>query len=217
MRRNNWFGTALFVFAVLFVIGGLFLKWPDFAHKQEVARVLSGRSVLDASLTITYSKPPIYLERYTMHNDNGVSSVVYKVQGYSGKVVTITLPPRKTYDVSFFFQQLVLEGVWQLTNKPAAGDTTALYTVHVHQVADNQQGSRTIVFTDPHYWAVEAGRQYSIQLSKNSPAPADLTKLTSTSLADPRYEKIVQEFRNFGPPSFRQEAAQARRLVAASQ
>lgn len=216
MRRDSWFGTAIFIFAVIFIVlGTIFIPWPDFQHKKEVTRVGQSASVLDLSLAIKYDKPPIYLEQYTMHNDNGVSSVQYKIQGYSGKVITITMPPDKTYAVTFFFEDVVQDGIWQLMNKPDAGDTGARYTLHIHQVADREQGSRTITFTDPHYWALEAGRQYHIQLSKNSPTP-DLTKLESTSLADPRYEKIVKAFRAFGSPSFREKVHQAQALVRAS-
>jgi hypothetical protein len=100
-------------------------------------------------------------------------------------------------------------------NKPPAGNTDVHYTLHIFQVADNKQGQRTILFTDPRYWAVTAGRQYQIELSKNSPTP-DLTKLKSTTLADPRYEKIVQAFRNFGPPSFRQKVVKAQALIRSS-
>lgn len=216
MRRDSWFGTAVFIFAVIFIVlGTIFIPWPDFQHKQELARVGRSASVLDVGLTIKYDKPPIYLEQYTMHNDNGISTVQYKIQGYSGKVVTITLPPDKTYAVTFFFEQVVQDGIWQLMNKPPTGNTSVHYTLHIHQVADNKQGSRTITFTDPQYWAVEAGRQYHIQLSPNSPTP-DLTKLQSTSLADPRYEKIVQAFRAFGPGPFRQKVRQAQALVRSS-
>ena len=213
MRRDNWFGTAIFIFVVLFIIAGLvFIKWPDFQNKPQLSRVRNSASVLDLSLLIKYDKPPIYEERYTMRNNNGVSTAQYRIQGYSGKVVTITLPPDKTYAVTFFFEEVVQDGIWQLVNKPPAGNTDVHYTLHIHQVADQKQGSRTVVFTDPHYWAVTAGRQYHIVLSKNSPTP-DLTKLNSTSLADPRYEQIVQAFRNFGPPSFRQKVAKAQALI----
>lgn len=216
MRRDNLFGTAIFIFAVVFIVlGTIFIPWPDFQHKPEVTRVRQSASVLDLSLLMKYDKPPIYLEQYTMHNDNGISNVEYKIQGYSGKVVTITLPPDKTYAVTFFFQDVVQDGIWQLMNKPDAGNTSVRYTLHIHQVADREQGSRTITFTDPHYWAIEAGRQYHIQLSQHSPTP-DLTKLQSTSLADPRYEKIVNAFRAFGPPSFRGKVRQAQALVRAS-
>lgn len=213
MRRDSWFGTAIFIFVVVFVIAGLvFIKWPDFQNKSQVARVRNSQSVLDLSLTIKYDKPPIYEERYTMHNDNGVSTAQYRIQGYSGKVVTITLPPDKTYAVTFFFEEVVQDGIWQLVSKPPAGNTDVHYILKIHQVADTKQGSRTVVFTDPHYWAVAAGRQYHIVLSKNSPTP-DLTKLNSTSLADPRYEQIVQAFRNFGPASFREKIAKAQALI----
>ncbi len=216
MRRSSWFGTAVFVFAVIFIVCGLvFIKWPDFQHKQELVNVLHSKSILDVSLTIKYDKPPVYLEQYVMHNENGISSAQYKVQGYSGKVVTIALPPDKTYAVTFFFEQVVQDGIWQLVNKPSIGNTSLHYTLHIHQVAGDKQGTRTIVFTDPHYWAVAAGRQYEIQLSPNSPTP-DLTKLKSTSLADPRYLKIVQAFRSFGTPAFRQKVAQAQALVRSS-
>ena len=216
MRRGSWFGTAIFVFAVVFIVlGTIFIPWPDFQHKKEVTQVREGASVLDLSLAIKYDKPPLYLEQYTMRNDNGVSTAQYKIQGYSGKVVTITLPPDKTYAVTFFFEDVVQDGIWQLMNKPPAGNTAVHYTLHVHRVAGKEQGSRTVVFTDPQYLAVTAGRQYHIQLSTKSPTP-DLTKRQSTTLADPRYEKIVNAFRNFGTPAFRAKIAQAQALVRSS-
>ncbi|HZZ65918.1 MAG TPA: hypothetical protein VFE17_10495 [Candidatus Baltobacteraceae bacterium] len=221
MPRSNWFGTAIFVFAVVFILAGLvFIKWPDFQHKADVNRVLYQHSLGEATLQIDYAKPPVYREQYTLVDDNGVSSAVYRIQGYSGKVVTISLPPERTTDpsrnVGYFFEDITQnDQAWQLVNKPPVGNTDVRYTLHVHQIADNRQGSRTVVFTDPKYWAVTAGRQYHIQLSKNSPTP-DLTKLQSTSLADPRYEKIVQAFRNFGPVSFRKKIAQAQALIRAS-
>ena len=206
----------MFIFAVVFVISGLvFFRWHDFENKAAVHRVLTSNSVLDASLTIQYDKPPVYSEQYHVHNDNGVSSAQYRIQGYSGKVVTLTLPPDKTYAVTFLFQEIVQDGIWQLTNRPDAGNTSARYTLHIFQIADKEHGSRTITFTDPHYWAVTAGRQYHIQLSRNGPTP-DLTKLQSTSLADPRFEKIVNAFRNFGSASFRERVTQAQAMVRRS-
>lgn len=221
MRRDSWFGTAVFVFAVVFIISGLvFIKWPDFQHKQDVAKVLNQHSLGEATLTINYDQPPIYLEQYTLRDDNGVSSAQYKIQGYSGKVVTITMPPEKTFspnrNVGYFFEDITQnDQAWQLMNKPPVGNTDEQYTLHIHQIADNRQGTRTVTFTDPHYWAITAGRQYHIQLSAHSPTP-DLTKLESTTIADPRYEKIVQAFRNFGPPSFRQKIEQAQAMVRSS-
>lgn len=214
--RRDWIGTAILIFAVIFIAAGLiFIRWPDFQHKSDVARVLNARSVLQMRLTIDYGKPPIYQERYVMGNQNGTSSAQYQITGYSGRVVTITLPPDKTYAVTFFFEQIVADGAWQLMNKPPRGNTDVRYTFWIHQVADNKSGSRTVTFTDPHYWAVTAGRQYEIHMSPGGPTP-DILKMSSTSMADPRYEKIVSAFRSFGSPSFRTKVAQAQQLVQRS-
>ena len=213
--RRPWLPTALFVFAIVFLLAGFLIKWPDFQNKPQVEKVLQAPTVLELHLTIAYAKPPIYQEQYVIRNNNGLSTAEYKITGYSGKVVTITIPPAKRYDMTFFFDDVVADGIWQLTNRPPRGNTDVRYTLYVHEMVNHKQGSRTVTFTDPHYWAVTAGRQYQIHLSRNSPTP-DLLKLQSTSLADPRFEKIVRAFRSFGPSSFRQKILQAQQLVSKS-
>lgn len=214
--RRNWLPTALFVFIIVFILAGtIFIKWPDFQNKPQVEKVLQAPTVLDLRMTVAYDKPPIYQEQYVIRNNNGLSTAQYKITGYSGKVVTITMPPAKTYAMTFFFDDVVADGIWQLTNRPPRGNTDVAYTLYVHELINHRQGSRTITFTDPHYWAVTAGRQYQIRLSRNSPTP-DLLKLQSTTLADPRFEKIVRAFRAFGPPSFRRKITQAQQLIRAS-
>jgi len=213
--RRPWLPAALFVFAIVFLLAGFLIKWPDFQNKPQVSKVLEAPTLLELQLTIAYDKPPIYQEQYVVRNDNGLSTARYKITGYSGKVVTITIPPAKRYDMTFFFDDVVQDGIWQLTNRPMRGNTDVRYTLYVHEAVNHKQGSRTITFTDPHYWAVTAGRQYEIHLSPNSPTP-DLLKLKSTALADPRFEKIINAFRSFGSPSFRQRVLQAQRLVSKS-
>jgi len=214
--RRPWLPATLFIFCIVFLIAGtIFIKWPDFQNKPEVSRVRQAPTVLDLRLTIKYDQPAIYEEQYLIRNNNGLSTAQYKITGYSGKVVTITIPPAKRYDMTFFFEDVVADGVWLLTNRPPRGNTDVHYTLYVHEIANRRQGSRTITFTDPHYWAVTAGRQYQIHLSPNSPTP-DLLRLKSTALADPRFEKIVRAFRSFGPASFRQKILQAQELVRKS-
>lgn len=210
--KQGYFGTAIFVFAVVVVIVGvIFIPWPEFAHRTEVSNILHSRSVLDVRLMLQYDKPPIYRESYHMRNDNGESEAIYRVEGYSGKVITLTLAPEKTYAVTFFFEQLVADGVWQLTNRPPAGKTDPAYTLTIYQEADNRHGSRTVHFTDPEYWAVAAGHQYAFGSSANG----TLT-LTGTQQADPRFKEVVDAFRSFGPSSFRAKVTQANATVRAS-
>jgi hypothetical protein len=167
-------------------------------------------SELYARLLIRYTKPPIYEEEYRMSDVEGVSTFRYRVRGYNGREISVTAPAARVYDVSFFFGRLGQDGIWQLVNKPALPDANAHYTVYVKQLADYQQGERTVTFTDPEYWATKAGRQFEIDLSKG--IPKNLLRIQSSQTADPRYAQIVADFRNFGPEEFRHnvQLAQAR-------
>lgn len=215
--KRDWFYTGLFIFCVVFLIVGTWVGirnhwWGDFQNKAEVSKVRQRPTILYLSLTIKYDNPPIYQEQYVMQNNNGLSSALYRVRAYSGKQVTILEPPRPAYEVTFFIEQVEQDGLWQLLNKPPRGNTSVHYTLYAHEIINGTQGSRTIVFTDPHYWAKTAGRQYELHLNPNSPTPNLLT-LKGTAIADPRYQQIVQAFRNFGPPVFRSKIAQAKQLV----
>lgn len=216
MNRKPTAGTLIFIFVVVMLIVGIrFIHWPDFAHNKELDRVANQQSAYYLKLTIRYDKPPVYEELWDIRDVNGISSAVYKITGYSGKVVSVTAPPDKNTNVSFFAERVVADGIWELTNRPQRGDTTKTYTLYIKQLADFKTGTRTIVFTDPHYWATTAGRQFHIHLDPKKPTP-NLVTLQGTALADPRYEKVVNEFRDFGTPSFKAKVAHARALVAQS-
>ena len=209
MRRSP-VTIALLVFIVIMAIIGwrVYYGRTEFSRVNSVSHVQKAPSQLYARMLVRYDKPPVFEEEYRMQDIEGVSTFNYRIRTYDGKQLTITAPPAQMYDVSFFFGSLDQDGVWQLMNQPPRGDTNAHYTIYVKQLADFKQGDRTITFTDPHYWATTAGRQYNIDLSKNS--PSDLLKMQSSTLADPHYQQIVNDFRNFGPPQFRERIARAR-------
>lgn len=195
--------------AILAVVAGFKFYWKtETGRIAKVAQVAKAPSAIYTRLKIAYDKPPIFEEEYRMQDVNGASTYDYRIRTYDGKQVTITDPTHAMYDVSFFFGKLVQDGVWKLMDQPPRGNTAIHYTVYVKQQVDYQQGDRTITFTDPHYWATTAGRQFQIDLSKQS--PQDLLKMQSTQLADPRYEAVVNDFLAFGPPSFRERIAKLR-------
>lgn len=211
MRRFPM-GWAIFVFGIAMAIWGYFFYTAgELRRMHEVSHVGKAPSELYARLLIRYDKPPLYDEEYRMQDVEGVSSFTYRVRGYNGRQITVTAPPAAVYDVSFFFQRLDQIGVWQIVDKPPLQDADARYTIYVKQLADYKQGERTVTFTNPHYWAIEAGHQYQIDLSKQN--PKDLLKMQSTVLADPRYETIVNGFRAFGPDEFRRNVARAQAQV----
>ncbi|MBV9233336.1 MAG: hypothetical protein JO030_04780 [Candidatus Eremiobacteraeota bacterium] len=171
-------------------------------------------SRLYASMTVRYAKPPLLEEDYRMSDIEGVSRFEYAVRGFNGRQITITAPSARVYDVSFFFGRLTQDGIWQLVDKPARPKASAVYSVYVRQFADYKHGERTVTFSDPHYWATRAGREFSIDLRKG--IPKNLLFLQNSQLSNARYEQIVKDFRDFGPPEFRHNVAAAVERIKAS-
>lgn len=181
-------------------------------EEKEAQRVLDAPSRLQLGMTVSYKAGPLLEEDYTMSDVDGVSSSRYRALGRSGTQITVQERARETLDaanVAYFFQRAVQDGIWELTSKPPRGDTSATYRISVYQLTDGQQGTRDIAFTDPHYWATTGGHQFHIKLDPHKPVP-DLLQLSSTTLVEPRYQELVDGFRDFGPPSFKAKVAQAR-------
>ena len=205
-----WFITILAVAAV--VIGWIMFVPQEKQRAEAVRRVKNSTSDVHLRMSVKYDSGKIDSEEYRMEDLNGRSHAVYQITASSGKTYTITSPTSATYTVPFFFEKLVADGIWKITNQPPRGNTNAHYTVQIQQAVQNERGSRTILFTDPHYLATTAGRQFHIHLDKNKPTP-DLLKMSSTALADPRYQQIVDDFRNFGTPAFRKNVADVQNRV----
>jgi hypothetical protein len=170
-------------------------------------------SELYAHMLVRYANPPVDDEEYRMSDVEGVSTFTYRIHGHRGHVITVTAPPARVYDVSFFFGRLVQDGVWQIVDRAPLPHADARYTIYVKQLADYRHGDRTVTFTDPHYWATKTGHQFEIDLSKG--VPSDLLHMQSTQVADPRYEQLVTDFRNFGPDEFRHNVQVAQAKIRA--
>jgi len=175
--------------------------------------VLVSHSDVRLSLAVRYTRGPLVEERYAMRDLDGTSSSSYRATGRSGLQISITERPRATLEdgpnVAYFFQRAVADGIWELRTQPPRGDTSVQYVLDVYQLVNGQHGSRHMVFTDPHYWATTGGHQYTIHLDKHKPVP-DLISLSSTALVEPRYERVIADFRTFGPESFRSKIRAAR-------
>jgi hypothetical protein len=170
-------------------------------------------SELYARMLVRYANAPVYEEEYRMSDVEGVSKFDYRIRGVKGHEITVTAPPARVYDVSFFFGRLVQDGVWQLVDKPPLPKAGARYTVFVKQLADYQHGQRTVTFTDPQYWASKAGQQFQIDLSQG--VPKNLVYVMSRQTGDTHYQQIVTDFRNFGPDEFRHNVAAAQARIRA--
>ncbi len=180
----------------------------EIARYGETKHVAQSPSEVVLRMTVVYDRGPIASETYTMQDTNGLSKASYEVADRHDTVARFT-EPIEGYGVSFFFDKLVQDGIWQLQTKPPRGDPSPVYTVSIAQTVQNEHGSRTVSFTDPHWWATTAGRQYEIHLDPKKPTP-DLVQLHGTSIADPHYQAVVDDFRNFGSDRFKRTIAAAR-------
>ncbi len=208
--------TVILVLAVVGLIVGwrLFYR-PETQRYADVQSVRNQRSELHFSETMIHAKGPIARETWRLDNDNGVSSASYSAENRAGTRVAKFTEPIKGYDVTFAFERLVQDGIWELQTRPLRGNTDPIYDISVRQVAGDRSGSHRFVFADPKYLATTAGRQYEIHLDKNKPVP-DLVTLNSTSTADARYGEVVGDFASFGPPRFKKTVAAAREKLLKS-
>ncbi len=177
-------------------------------------RVLDQRSEFHLTYSVEHADGPLERETWTMNNVNGKSTAAYSAvdrKGYEAKFQE----PIPGYSVTFLFDKLVQDGIWELHTRQARGKVPDVHSVTIAQVAGTQSGSHHFEFTDPHYLATTAGRQYEIHLDPHKPVP-NLLMLQSTSTADPRYQKIVDDFEQFGGPNFKQTIADAREKLLRS-
>ncbi len=200
--------------------GGLIVGWRIYGPGEmgrfaPVIHAQRAPSKLYAKLIIAYAKPPIEQEEYQMSDDDGVSTFQYAIRGAQGHLITVKAPAARVYDVSFFFGRLVQDGVWQLDNKAPLPNAPERYAVYVKQAVDYKQGDRLVTFTSPQYWATKTGRQYQIDFRKAFRAICCTSPARKS--ADPRYEQIVKDFRDFGPDVFRHNVAAAQRQIRRSE
>jgi hypothetical protein len=207
---------VIVVLAIIGIVGGWRLfSGNETQRYQAVQQVRNQRSELHFGEVITHDKGPIAREEWRLDNVNGKSVASYDAENRAGTRIAKFSEPIQGYDVTFTFEKLVQDGIWELHTRPLKGNTRDVYTITVAQVAGDRSGSHKFTFADPHYLATTAGRQYQIHLDKNKPVP-DLLTLKSTSNADPRYQKMVDDFAAFGPPRFKKTVAAAREKLLKS-
>ncbi len=213
MRRNPVPPLIFLAIVAAVGLGWWFYAKTEAGSQARVGRVARSFSDIKLGLTISHSKGAISQEDYRMEDRNGESSSLYRAAGRNGTVITIADKPHQTTDVSFLFDKAVADGIWELPSRPARGDTATQYAVNIYQLTNGQHGSHEFTFTDPKYWATTGGHQYTIHLDKHKPVP-DLLQMSSTTLIEPRYGALVDDFTTFGSAEFQKRIAAAKARLA---
>jgi hypothetical protein len=206
-------GASVTLFVLIAVVVAAVSGWLLFAKNEHdrfvaVDRVNRSRSEIRFSYMLIHTTGPIAREVWSMQNLDGHSVASYTAVDRRGTKATFD-EQITGYDVTFLFDTLVQDGIWDLETRPFRGSSQTLHVVQISQVADRSSGSHRFQFSDAHYIATEAGREYHIHLDPHKPVP-DILNLQSTSTADPRYEKIAADFEQFGPAQFKATIAAAK-------
>jgi hypothetical protein len=214
MRR---FPTTLVILAacVVAAVGG-WLLFARSEHERFVAvdQVRQSRSAIRFSLSVDHERGAIAREEWRFANVDGHSTAAYSAVDRRGTRASFD-EPVVGYDVTFLFDRLVADGIWELQTRPFRGADPDVHTVRIEQTTGTQSGSHSFAFSDARYLATTAGREYHIHLDRDKPVP-DLLRLDSTSSADPRYQKVIDDFTGFGSPRFKRTVAEARRRLLRS-
>jgi hypothetical protein len=216
MRRSSLVPLGILAVVIAGAVAGWRIYWPIESQRYLATRSIErSRSVITLVYTVTHERGPIKRERLTFTNVDGKAEVAYEGTNMPQTEVARFTEPVDGYEVANLFGEVVRDGVWDLKTAPPRGDTTTTYTISVYQLTNGRSGSHSFSFTDPHWWATTAGRQYHIRLDKNKPVP-DILKLDSTSIAEPRYDRLVRDFEAFAPPGFRATLSAARAKLRAA-
>lgn len=200
-RTRSWLVIAICV--VLAALGYIFFLKPFVAQEPELDKVLYANSTWTVTMQVYKQAGPISAETYRISNNNGVVRMFYSATNKDGSVTKQFDVPLSGPSGTFLFEQLRADGVWELDDKPVRPHSTEQYIVEIDQTLGDQGGSRAFGFSDPHYWATTKAEEFMLRLPAKSMHSFNLTQVASAGrpLRDPRYLKIVDEIRAFGPQS----------------
>lgn len=203
-KTRSWF--VIFSFVALAVIGYTFFLKPYMKDQPQLDRVLRAKSTWAVTMQVYRHAGPVASETYRISNDDGAVRIFYSATSRDGVATKQFNVPISGYTGTFLFEQLRADGIWELDDKPARQQAKEEYIVEVEQSLGDEGGSRAFTFTDPRYWATTKAQEIQIRLPAHSMKKLNLSNIGSAgrSLREPRYLKIVQEIRGFGPASVQQ-------------
>jgi hypothetical protein len=188
-----------------------FLK-PYAVQERAVNQVLFARSTWNITLQEYTINGAISSQTYRVTNDDGKVKMFYSATSRNGLVTKQFDVPLSGPTATFLFEDLRANGIWELEDKPLRPHPRDEYIIFVAQTLGSQGGNRAFGFSDPHYWATTNAREFMLlPLNPHSKPTAEATTTVgSRSLREPRYLKIVESIKAFGPDSVQQAESKIR-------
>jgi hypothetical protein len=204
MREST---RALLLFGVMIVAGILtyvYFFHPFMAEQPQVEHVINENSTWSVTMQEYLTRGPLAAETFRISNDNGKTTMFYSATNRAGTVTKEFTAPIVGPSGTFLFEDLRANGLWELDDRAVRPDPVDEYVIEVDQTLGDQGGTHSFSFSDPAYWATTHSQEFNLHLPAKGPISGSkgaTMGVAGRSLREPRYFKIVQEIRSFGPPS----------------
>jgi len=220
MREST---RALLLFGITIVVGILtyvYFFHPFMLEQPQVQRVITANSTWSVTMQEYLMHGPLSGETYRISNDNGRTTIFYSATNRAGTVTKEFTTPLVGPSGTFLFEDLRANGLWELDDRPVRPNPIDEYIIEVDQTLGDEGGNRAFSFSDPAYWALTHSKEFDLHLPSKGPIAGSngttTGSLAGRSLREPRYWKIVQEIRGFGPPSILAAQAKIRSELTAT-
>jgi len=214
---------ALLLFGIMIVAGVLayvFFFRPFLAEQPQVEHVINENSTWSVTMQEYLTHGPLSAETYRISNDNGKTTMFYSGTNRAGTVTKEFNAPIAGPSGTFLFEDLRANGLWELEDRAVRPNPVDEYVIEVDQILGDEGGTRSFSFSDPAFWATTHAQEFKLHLPAKGPVAGTNGPITGVapgrSLQEPRYWKIVQEIRGFGPPSILAAETKIRGELAAT-
>lgn len=213
---------AVILFAAMIVAGILtyvYFFHPFMAEQPQVEHVINENSVWSVTMQEYLMHGPLSAETYRISNDNGKTTIFYSATNRAGTVTKEFTAPLVGPSGTFLFEDLRANGLWELDDRPVRPNPVDEYVIEVDQTLGDEGGTHSFSFSDPAFWATTHSQEFNLHLPAKGPISGvngATMGVAGRSLREPRYFKIVQEIRAFGPPSIAAAQVKIRSELAAT-
>jgi len=216
--RESTRGAILFaIMAAVAIVAYVYFFRPFMQMQPQVQAVINANSTWSVTMQEYLLGGPLSAQTYRISNDNGKTSIFYSATNRAGTVTKEFDAPLAGPEGTFLFEELRVDGIWDLDDRPVRPNATDEYIVEVDQTLGDEGGSHAFGFSDPAYWATTKAQEFNLHL----PATGPISGLSGAtlgvaghSLREPRYWQIVQAIRAFGPPSIQTAMVNIRAQLA---
>jgi hypothetical protein len=195
---------VVILIVALIIVAYVFFFRPFLSVQPQVRGVINANSTWSVTMQEYELTGPLSAETYRISNDNGKVTMYYAATNRAMTVTKEFSVPLVGPDATFLFEGLRADGIWEVADIPVRPHPQTEFIIEVDQTLGDEGGTRSFSFSDPRYWAMTHAQEFELHLPRTgslSGTNARTLGVAGRKLQDPRYLKMVESIRGFGPPT----------------